>query len=250
MTLYTYDIALDAANVRAAAALTERWIDTQRHWKSGRSVGADESACADDDASLTYRDRVDACARSSPRARPTHRQARCLPALALPALRRCARPQHACARRSPPLTRARAAGARALAARRPIEQRSRPYSPSGAHARPILARRTRARLRPTCSATGAARRASSARRSRSCLATAHRRRYSRTWSAGRSRRHPAGAASASSRPSDRDGLGAVRRARRQERSGKFAGLDCSAEEKRIKRWASSRVGERCREEEM
>ncbi|KAG8460208.1 hypothetical protein KFE25_004456 [Diacronema lutheri] len=60
MTLYTYDIALDAANVRAAAALTERWIDTQRHWKSGRSVGADESACADDDASLTYRDRVDA----------------------------------------------------------------------------------------------------------------------------------------------------------------------------------------------
>lgn len=68
MTLYTYDIALDAANVRAAAALTERWVDTQRHWKAGRADEADEHVHGGE-AALTTKDRVDACARARAGAR-------------------------------------------------------------------------------------------------------------------------------------------------------------------------------------
>lgn len=62
MTLYTYDIALDVANVRAAIALTERWVDTQRHWKSSCAAAADNEVSGEE-ANLLYRDKVDACTR-------------------------------------------------------------------------------------------------------------------------------------------------------------------------------------------
>jgi len=63
MTLYTFDVAEDEANIDAATELTSRWIDTQKHWKSGKTPGSDDvDAVIDEnvDHRLKYLDRVDA----------------------------------------------------------------------------------------------------------------------------------------------------------------------------------------------
>lgn len=84
MTLYTFDVAEDEANLDAATELTSRWIDTQKHWKTGKPPGGDDADTVMDenvDHRLKYLDRVDAGARRAPPGRhraaaPPRRRAR------------------------------------------------------------------------------------------------------------------------------------------------------------------------------